>query len=244
MKSLKVNLLTVLFIIVTYQTFANALSSAGKSYDISDRHLSGFNAVDAGGSFDVYITQGSSESVRVEAPANVMGHIITKVKDGVLKLYNRNENWHLNDVFGTHRKIAVYVTVKSLNAISATGSGDVFFKNGISSNSLRLNLNGSGDMSGKLNVKTLESSLSGSGDLRISGNAGSEMIEMSGSGDYHARDVQSATAAIRISGSGDAYLNVSNKLDASTSGSGDVHYTGSVRNVSSSKSGSGDIERD
>lgn len=242
MKSL--NLLAVLLIILNYQTFAGVHYPAGKSYDISDRHLSGFNAVDAGGSFDVYITQGATESVKVDAPANVMSYIITEVKGSILKLYDKNDNWHWSDVFGSHRHIAVYVTAKNLNAISTTGSGDIFFKNGIRANSLRLNLSGSGDIYGKLSVKVLESTLSGSGDLHISGNTGNEMVEMSGSGDYHARDVQSATAAVRLSGSGDAYLNVSNKLDASTSGSGDVHYTGSVRNVSSFKTGSGDVERD
>ena len=209
-----------------------------------DRHLTGFSAIDAGGSFDVFITQGEAESVKVDAPANMLDHIITEVKNGVLMLHNKNDHWHWSDVMGSYHHIAVYITAKNLNAISVTGSGDVFFKNGISANVLKLDLSGSGDMSGKLNVKTLQSTLSGSGDLQISGNAGNEIIEMSGSGDYHAGDVRSANAAIRISGSGDAYLNVSNKLDASSSGSGDIRYTGAVKNVSSKKSGSGDIDRD
>ncbi|MGZ3820533.1 MAG: GIN domain-containing protein, partial [Mucilaginibacter sp.] len=47
-----------------------------------------------------------------------------------------------------------------------------------------------------------------------------------------------------VTGSGDASVNASSKVDASVSGSGDIKYTGGAKNVSSSKSGSGDIERD
>ena len=217
----KINLITFFVFIAYHQTFASV--NPAPYHDVVDRHLSGFSAIDAGGSFDVYITQGAAESVKVDAPADITGRIVTEIKGGVLRLSDKRGNWHWGSVFG--KKVAVYVTVKNLNAISATGSGDVFFKNGISASILRLDLSGSGDMSGKLTVKTLQSTLSGSGDLHITGSAGSEVIEMSGSGDYHARDVQSVTAAIRISGSGDAYLNVSNKLDASSSGSGDIRYS-------------------
>ena len=49
--------------------------------------------------------------------------------------------------------------------------------------------------------------------------------------------------AVRVAGSGDADVNVTNKLDASVSGSGDVRYTGNPKSISSSKSGSGDIDR-
>ena len=128
---------------------------------IEDRHLSGFNALSLGGSFDVYITQGSTESVKVEAPDNIIDHIITEVDDGVLKIYNKNDNgFHWGDLFGNHKKIAVYVTAKDLNSIGVSGSGDVFFKEGIHTSSLKLRVSGSGDLYGKVDVKNLESGIS------------------------------------------------------------------------------------
>lgn len=212
---------------------------------IEDRHITGFHAVDVGGSFDVYITQGSSESVKVEAPDEIIDHIITEVDNGVLKIYNKNDrNFHWGDLFGNHKKIAVYVSAKDLNAIAASGSGDVYFKEGIRTNSLRLRVSGSGDMYGRLDVKNLESGVSGSGDVKISGHAENSAVNVSGSGDFEARGLATVNTIVHVSGSGDASINASNSVSASISGSGDVRYTGGAKSVSSSKSGSGDVERD
>ena len=211
------------------------------SQNTDDRHLSGFSSVEVAGSFDVFITQGSTESVKVTAPSDVMDRIITEVNGGVLKIYTkRGSNW--NDLFG-HKKIAVYVSAKSLNGVTLSGSGDVFFKEGLHADAFKLKLSGSGDITGKLDVKTLESSLSGSGDIRLSGRANNLTISVVGSGDFTAKDLVTNTTSARIAGSGDVRINVNEKLDASVVGSGDIYYTGSVKNVSSSKAGSGEIHR-
>ncbi|WP_184547921.1 head GIN domain-containing protein [Mucilaginibacter sp. FT3.2] len=207
-----------------------------------DRNLSGFTSVSVAGSFDVFITQGSTESVKVVAPDDVIKRIITEVDGGVLKIYTKSDNdWHWFD--GGHKKIAIYVSIKEVNGVSLSGSGDVSFKEGLRSNSFKLKLTGSGDVSGKLWVKNLDVNLAGSGDIKISGSADNSNVSVAGSGDYTARDLVTATASVRVAGSGDARLNVSQKLDASVVGSGDVYYTGSVKNVSSSKIGSGDVSR-
>ncbi|MGZ3871788.1 MAG: head GIN domain-containing protein, partial [Mucilaginibacter sp.] len=232
----------VLLLTVTGYTFARPYPAAVTSaFDVVDRHLSGFNAVNVAGSFDVIITQGSTESVKVEAPASVINRILTEVNGGVLKIYSKHDNWNWGSMFGNHKKIVVYVTAKDLNAVSITGSGDVSFKDGLRTNALRLSVSGSGDMYGKVEVKTLESSVSGSGDMKLAGHATSSTVRLVGSGDYSARGLETATTMISLTGSGDAYINASQKVDAAVHGSGDIHCTGSPKDVSKSKSGSGDI---
>ncbi|MDF2433680.1 MAG: hypothetical protein JWP44_3311 [Mucilaginibacter sp.] len=210
---------------------------------IVDRHLSGFSAVSVGGSFDVYITQGNTESVKVEAPADVINKVITEVDGGVLKIYNKHDNWNWGEWWGHHKKIVIYVTAKSLNSVGLSGSGDVYFKDGITANSLKLRISGSGDMSGKVGVKTLESSISGSGDMRLSGRADNSTVSVVGSGDFAARNLVTVNSMVRVTGSGDATINASEKVDAAIHGSGDIHYTGAAKNISSSKTGSGDVSR-
>jgi hypothetical protein len=234
--------------LLTGPAFANAAprSAAVIEYSkIEDRHLSGFSAVSAAGSFDVFITQGPTESVKVEAPDDIIDQIITEVDGGVLKIYNKHNNgFHWDEMFGHHKKIAVYVACKDLNAISVSGSGDVSFKDGIHTGSLKLKVSGSGDVSGKVDVKTLESAITGSGDVKLSGHAENSAVSVSGSGDFEARNMVTVNTSVRVSGSGDASVNASGRVDASVSGSGDVRYTGGARNISSAKSGSGDIEKD
>jgi Putative auto-transporter adhesin, head GIN domain len=227
-------------------TYSFAITETGlKSYQqkTEDRHLSGFNTVDLAGSFDVYITQGSTESVKVEAPDEVIDHIITEVNNGVLKIYNKNDHFHWGDLFGSHKKIAIYVVAKDLNSINVSGSGDVFFRDGIHTNSLKLRVTGSGDMIGKVDVKIIESSISGSGDMKISGRADNSTVSVGGSGDFSGRSLATVNTSVHVVGSGDADVNASGSINASVSGSGDIRYTGGAKNIMSSKSGSGDIER-
>jgi hypothetical protein len=179
----------------------------------------------------------------VEAPADIMDHIITEVNGGVLKIYNKHDGWSWGNWWGNHKKVVVYVTAKDLNSINISGSGDVFFKDGLSTNALKLKISGSGDMMGKLSVKTLESSISGSGDMKLSGRAESSTVSMVGSGDFTARDLLTVSTNVHVSGSGDAKINASDKVDATVRGSGDIHYTGGAKNIHQSKSGSGDITR-
>ena len=226
--------------------FASAKSNSTiklNTSEIVDRHLSGFHAVNIAGPFDVKITQGSTESVKVEAPADLMSHILTDVNDGVLKIYTKHDYFHWGDLFGNHRKIIVYVTIKDVNSVNISGSGDAYFKDGLTANSLKLNISGSGDMTGKVDVKILESSISGSGDMRLVGRAENSTVHVVGSGDFTARNLLTVNSSVRVSGSGDAEINASEKVDAAVNGSGDVHYTGAARSVNSSKSGSGDISR-
>lgn len=204
-----------------------------------DRHLRGFHAVNVAGSFDVFIKQGNTESVVVDAPSDVIGYVLTEVSNGTLKVYNKsNSGW--KNIFN-NRKVIVYITIKTVDAILLSGSGDVSFKDGVTANSFKLLLSGSGDVSGKVTAKSLETSISGSGDVEIWGRANNSTVSISGSGDYSGEDLATINASASIGGSGDITVNASGSLQARVSGSGDIHYKGGPKNVSKTKSGSGDI---
>jgi hypothetical protein len=245
MKTIKTFLMAGLLATASASAFAVVKpqpSAARTTYSSEDRHLTGFNAVSVSGSFDVYITQGSTESVKVDAPSDVIDRIVTEVEGGVLKIYTKNNNGGSWD-WGSNKKRIVYVSIKNVNAVTLTGSGDVFFKDGLRAPSLKLKLNGSGDLTGKVEVKTLESSIGGSGDITISGRAESSLVSVAGSGDFTGQNLITTNTSVRVAGSGDARVNAADKIDASVIGSGDIHYTGAARNVSSSKAGSGSVSR-
>jgi hypothetical protein len=244
MRSFAKILLAVILLIGGSYSFAKPhIAAKTNSTEIADRHLSGFNAINVAGPYDVYIKQGAAESVKVEAPADMIDRILTEVNGGVLKIYSRHNNWNWGFSWGHHRKIVIYVVAKDLNSINISGSGDVSFKDGITANSLKLRITGSGDMTGRVEAKTLESSITGSGDMRLSGHAENSAVSVVGSGDFTGRNLITVNSSVRVSGSGDAYVNASQRVDAAVNGSGDVHYSGTAKNINSKKSGSGDISR-
>ncbi|WP_069661192.1 head GIN domain-containing protein [Arcticibacter eurypsychrophilus] len=241
MKSLFTILLATTLITGAYTCYSKPLSALGMSMnDKQNRHISGFTGVEVIGSYDVFIKQGNTESVIVEANDDVIDRIITEVEGGTLKIYTKKSNFNFS---WENKKTAIYVTAKDLNRISVIGSGNVSFAEGISTSKLRLKLTGSGDVSGKVNVKTLESELTGSGDMKLSGQAQTSSVTVTGSGDFSGRDLATTKSIVQVRGSGNVGVNVLQQLDASVAGSGDIRYTGTPKQISSSKSGSGDIGR-
>ncbi len=222
--------------------YAKTASFAIKpSIETQDRKLSGFHAIASSGSFDVVLSQGNTESVRVKADADVINEVVTEVKNGTLMIHSKNNHsWGMSHLW-INKTIIIYVVAKDLNSIGLTGSGDLKIDNQFNTNKLELRLSGSGDFQGKINVKTLEASVSGSGDFSIAGQADESTVAISGSGDFEGKNLITKTTAIRVSGSGDASIYASEKVEASVSGSGDVHYSGHPKSVSKVVHGSGDV---
>lgn len=241
MKSLTKLMLAVVLTVGSAVTAVanNAVAIIKPAYNTEDRHLSGFSAVEVAGSFDVVITQSSTESVKVDAPADILKRIVTEVQGGVLKIYTKKGDWS----WGGDDRVIVHVSAKSINSISLAGSGDVKFDGGIKGNSLALKLSGSGDVSGKVDVTSLESSIVGSGDIKVTGRAQNSVVKVAGSGDFTGANLVTTNTTVKVVGSGDARVNASQKVDASIAGSGDVYYTGGAKSISSSTSGSGDISK-
>lgn len=221
-----------------YTLFAKTAHAHTKpAFETEDRHISGFNGVDVAGSFDVYIKQGSTESVKVDAPSDVIGRIVTEVKGGVLKIHTKQDgNWSWgND------KVAIYISVKGLSSINLTGSGNIYFEDGIKTKAIRLSVTGSGDVKGKIDVQTVDSKVTGSGDITVVGRASDSNVRVTGSGEFHGADLVTVNTAVKVTGSGDAKVNATVKVNASVAGSGDVHFNRSAPQVTKSVAGSGDI---
>ncbi|RCH55601.1 DUF2807 domain-containing protein [Mucilaginibacter hurinus] len=232
------NIIICTLLLTGYSVFAKANNHFQTRRTTDDRNLKGFNGISVAGPFDVYIKQGSNESVKVDAPDDILKHIVTEVKDGVLKIYldkqYNSRNWDKND-------ITVHISAKDLNSVAMSGSGDIFFEGGIKSNSLKLSVTGSGDIEGKVDVQTLESSIAGSGDIKVTGRANSSAVKVTGSGDFDGSGLVTVNTAVKVAGSGDASVNASQKIEASVIGSGDINYTGGATEILKSKTGSGDV---
>src|SRR5579863_2634495 len=86
MRSITRYFLAFLLIAGPAYIFASPKAKAPIQQKTEDRHLSGFHAIEVGGPYDVTLTQGNTESVRVEAPEDVISHVTTEVENGVLKI--------------------------------------------------------------------------------------------------------------------------------------------------------------
>ncbi len=207
-----------------------------------DRKVGAFNGVKIGGNFEVTMQKGSTENVKITASGIDLQDIITEIEGSTLRIRIRQENgnwnWKNNDY-----DVEIVITYKELGAIASSGSSKITTNSVLKSESLEITLSGSGRFKGEVETQRLELNLSGSGDIDISGNAKEQEVSISGSGDVEAVELKSAVAKIKISGSGNAKVAVSEELDARVTGSGDIRFVGSPAKQIFKSTGSGSIRK-
>lgn len=237
---------TILLFVATISNFAIACTQGesvktDKSQKDETRQVAGFSGISSSGSYNVFITMGNKESLRLEGKADVLSEIITKVENGVLKISKKKtlnaKTWSNNT-----EPVNIYIEAKTLHNLTLVGSGDIEVKGMVNATKLTNTLSGSGSISLEMNAKEYVALISGSGEIDAKGKSENSTITIAGSGDFNGASLQSEIAKARISGSGDISLTVNKDLDALISGSGNIKYGGNP-NVKYSKSGSGDISK-
>lgn len=217
-----------------------------------------FSKLTAKGSVNVFLKKGDTQKIEVEAEDNILPNVSIEIKNGELTARTEGS-------IRTKKGINIYVVYKELNAITSSGSTDVFVESLLKSKSISLVSSGSSDInidsieaenidltsSGSSDIKIKHTQtkdfilgLSGSSDVKIAkGTATNLTISTSGSSDLYADNLETKTAAITSSGSSDVRVRVSNKLTAQSSGASDINYYGNPENVTESKTGSSTINK-
>lgn len=202
------------------------------------RSVPTFDAVEADGDFEVYLTQGPAEDIRLEGQNNILDVVTTKVDGRELEIKFKS---FVN--VRRHKPIRIYITNPSLTSLDLAGSGRAEGRSDWNVDDLRLSVSGSGSIDMDIiGANDVNSRISGSGNMYMSGDADQFESEISGSGNVRAFGLVTKRANMKISGSGNSELTVTQSLDARISGSGNVRYKGSPT-VNASVSGSGKVIR-
>lgn len=208
------------------------------------RAVSGFHGVAVSGSFELFLSQGSEESVVISADdPKVRDKIVTEVKDGILHIYLENENKFHVDISLHSKKMRAYVSVKDIDYLSNAGSGKTHVDGKLKSEKLEINIAGSGNVDAGLDVKQLSLSVSGSANADLAGNAENSDLHISGSGNIRNYEFSTSYCKASISGSGNVRITVTKELSAHISGSGNVCIKGDGLIKDYSASGSGKFKR-
>ncbi|MCD4746552.1 MAG: DUF2807 domain-containing protein [Bacteroidales bacterium] len=201
-----------------------------------ERTVPDFNEIKLKCSADVYISQGNSISVRVEADEPIINRLRTDVVNNKTLIIYTVKNLEKALV------MKVYITVKDLSYIEVSGSGDLESVSEITTDKLNVFIKGSGNLKLNLNTNEISGEIKGSGDMEISGINGLLDIIINDSGDLKADKLKLSNCKINIKGSGDAKLSGStNILDINSVSSGDINaYNLQSKKCKIYSNGSGD----
>jgi hypothetical protein len=203
------------------------------------RSVSGFNSVADAGSFAVHVKITGTESLKITADAGIIDEVETVVNGGNLEVRFK----HPNQPHHYNGRVDVYITAKSLNALTCSGSGSLELDGALKGREADVTLSGSGSISSSIASDAVQATISGSGKINLNGSTGKTSVAISGSGDLKAENLKSDVADVQTTGSGSAHLNVSKSISAQIVGSGNVYYTGTATIAKSETIGSGRIHK-
>lgn len=200
------------------------------------RNVTDFSGIELKMSATVEYVQDSIYKVEVTAQSNLLSVIETAVYGTVLRIDNKA--W----ISSRSKSVKIVVHSPDMNKLRVSGSGNIYPKTGITTNSMEISISGSGNIEvPAVMAQNLTCRISGSGDIKIyGGTVATQKLSISGSGDIETQELVSGDCSVDISGSGDADLYAAKTLDVTISGSGDVQYSGTPV-INSKISGSGNL---
>ena len=202
------------------------------------RDVQDFLAIEVDYPAQVFIKQGETESVEIEAEDNLLPGLKTEVRNGTLDIFYKAENGkHVNPT----KIVKITIVVKDLAEVNLSSAGELTIED-LETDNLDVSLTGAGNV--KLNnilVQNLALSLSGAGSTTGSGTADDLDLDISGFGDFKGAELHSKTARVTISGAGSATVWVDSELTAEVSGAGSGNYYGSA-SVTRSINGVGSVK--
>ena len=180
------------------------------------RDLPPFRKIVLSGKFNAAVCCQQEQKVEISGDDNIVPSLQTDVKDGTLMVSLRNATCPAS-------ALRLAVACADISSLRSSGASDVTIT--------------------RVDNEALEISISGAGDVKASGRTQRLVVGISGAGDVDARDLQAGTARVQISGAGDVELSVSDELDATVTGAGDIVYHGNPKVVNRRILGAGMIEK-
>ena len=209
------------------------------------RNISNFKGIHISSGIDLYVRQGNVESVKVVADKDRMEKIKTEKEGDILKIFAGSSKGWFNFEFDWSNKktIKVYVTVKNLNSIAATGGSDVFSEGKLDLIKLDVKATGGSDIKLDLDADELTCETTGGSDVILSGTATVFKASSTGGSDLKASNLRSNFCSISSTGGSDAYVWAEKEISISATGGSDVYHKGGARVVKSSSTGGSDVHK-
>ena len=256
-------ILFALLLLVGFVVNAQENKSIVYDENAQQRKVPSFTAISVSSAIDLYLTQSNKNEVAVSATNDeIRDHIITEVVGGTLIIRLGDKGtWFSWRKWGNY-KTKAYVSIKDIDALTASGASTVHLVNTIESPKMRIKLSGASDFKGNIKAGVLMYQLTGASDykgevsansididgsgassIELIGNVDDLAIEVSGASDAKLYNLTAKGAILRASGASNIGVTVTEILRASSSGASDINYKGNPNVKESNTSGASSIRR-
>jgi len=190
-----------------------------------DVTIQSFNELEASGIYELKLTQGNTEAVKIEADENLQQYFT--VSNEGSKLVIDTKKLKDKNLKGKPR-MRVYVTFKKLKSMDISTVGNVQSENQLAFDNFELKSKGVGNVNLKLTANKINLENKGVGDIALAGKAENAVVKNKGVGSLEASDFIVQTMDIDNSGVGSASVNAQKTLKVKDSFLGKVSNKGAA----------------
>lgn len=183
-----------------------------------------FDQLEISGVFNVILTQGSKEEVKIEADDNLQSLFEVRNEGSTLRVSMKKES-----NFNSKHKVKLYVAFKNLKSMDLKTVGDLRSTESLRFTDLKLQNKSVGNVDLKLTAQTLTLDNKSVGSVKLDGKADNAVIRSNSVGSIHAGNFVVQTMDIDNKGVGSAEVNAEKELKVKDNMLGKVNNKGAAR---------------
>jgi len=213
----------------------SAMAQKNDKYDDKDRiegsgnvitkdiSVKSFDELDASGVFNLQLSQGDKETLRIEADDNLMDLFIVENEGSTLTIKMKK-----NSNFNSKKQLKVYVTFKTLKSMNLGMVGGTSSDEKLKFADLKLKNQSVGSVSLNMTLQTLNMENQSVGSVKLEGSAENAVVKNNSVGSINAGNFVVQKMDIENNGVGSATVNAEKELKYSDSFLGKVSNKGNA----------------
>jgi hypothetical protein len=182
-----------------------------------------FDELNASGIFNLQLSQGDKESVKIEADDNLMDLFIVENEGTTLKISMKK-----NSNFNSKKQMKVYVTFKNLKSMNLTMVGGTSSDEKLKFDDLKLKNQSVGSVTLYMTLQSLNLENESVGSVKLEGSADNAVVKNNSVGSINAGNFVVQKMEIDNTGVGSATVNAEKELKYSDSFLGKVSNKGNA----------------
>lgn len=235
---MKRSLLSFLWVVLT----AGAAFSQKTTNDpnAENRAVGSFHGIAVETGIMLIISEGSDEKVAVSAATTEWrDKIVTKVEDGVLRIYYENK---LNSINTKKEKkeLKAWVSYKNLDRLNINTGAQVEIEGTLKASSVKMSINTGATLKGIISIEELSVEQNTGSVVTLTGNAGKLDVSGDTGSMFKGTDLETSNCNVKVSTGAGVYITVQKELSVKANTGGYVKYKGEagVREIKTNTGGS------
>jgi hypothetical protein len=240
MKKANIQFLAILFIATIFTSCGSDLFNGvvGNRNIVTTERTpqANFSGIKVSTGIDLFIRQGNTNAITVEADENLHDLIITEVKEGVLKIYTAKNIWK-----SKARK--VYVTIENLTLLKASSGSNVKSESAINTNEIYIDASSGASIDIEVFAKSAVTEASSGADVKIKGTTVNHKARASSGSSINAYKLKSTNANASASSGASIHIYASKKMEGKATSGGGIDFKGNPASIKKEASSGGSVSK-